>query len=356
MTTNHTSSIRQTITALKALTADGSISPSSLGTVLEGICSAVDALASAALAESDAKPFNTPGKLLKLDSSALVPKSAIPQLDKSNLSGSIINVENLMTQWLSNIWSLCCGFDQCLYPDLAETGGMIANKWITKANGTIEYVLYGQHLTQSQLIQALMDRWIPGTGGVQQIAVVNIPQRLKETDSDLSLAYTATNSSTPRVIALTRLGWEQTIAPVSVKRAFHGCSSVRTITGIISLHRVHSQEEAKSVFADCTNLRYFLIEFPSPEISELDLSGPGPYIANYWSWTDSAGVVHTQSTIEHLLSNLHGRTAPLKIIVNSQTTKNYILQNPAVQALMSQAACTITFTYEGDTSNPSFDL
>lgn len=348
-----TSTIRQNIAAFKLLTADGSISPSGLGTILEGICSAIDSLAAAAAREDELKPLDTAGRPPTLDASGLIRRTQIPTLGASKLDDTVISEARLLERWAMQMFDKVCTYQSGSFPDIENPSLLLSNSCVRLPSGACEFRLNGLRLSLDQFLTVLMDPWIPGSGGAQPLGLTNIPQILKGTDSDLSLSYLLTNQGNVRALALTRRGWEETIAPPSVKRALHGAGGLVTLTGIISLNRVESAEEAANFLVNSPSLRYFLIEHPAPCITLIDFSAQGAYIANPWTWADSSGGLHEQSTLGYLLRNLHGRTAPLTIKVDSKLTYNYIMQNPDLRTLIDNASCKITLTYDGMTVSPT---
>ncbi len=280
-----TTALRDTIAAFRRLTSPDSISPDSLGAILEALRAAVGASAEGAASDTDLKslqsrttalekqaalldPPNSPGKVPVLTSSGAIPAAILPD------AGVMVSA------WLPWIWTLMTddGYKSQAFlfcDDLDFPGGqnILANGYYPDLHPTRPYFLHGAFYSVQQAAEILFDRWVIGSGGIMQRAHANIPQEVKTSDSRITMAYTATNNWNPYTIAIGLRGVRSEIEPTSIYRAFHGAGALRAVIGTISLERISSQFEASSAFLNCPELRFILLRHIADCITELDLSG-----------------------------------------------------------------------------------
>lgn len=133
------------------------------------------------------------------------------------------------------------------------------------------YYAYGAWLTEGQAMAMLFDRYTPYSGGLQCSSAVNIPAQPKATDTALRLDYAVCNNHRPRVVVLGNGGWADSVAPLSVHRAFHNGSELRAVIGEIDLRYLTA---APAIFIEnCPELwQIHLANIPDC-IEMLDLSG-----------------------------------------------------------------------------------
>lgn len=314
------SSVRETIAAFRRISAPLSISPDSLGAILDAICRVVDSVAAAA-ADRDAvellqanvaslkktvaviDPPGTPGHCPTLSASGRLPASVLPAAGQ---------VAAAFLPWL---WSLMTDDGMKSVPFLfAEDVPQVAivNGYYPELNQARPYFMNGAFFSLQQAAQILFDKWSIGSGGVMLDARANLPQTLKETDSRITMAYTATNNGIPYIISLGRRGVRSMVTPVSIYRAFHGAGDLRAVIGIINLERISEPFEIQNAFINCPNLRFFLIKHIPECVSVLDLSGCSPDIVTALRFDDPESMQSAVafSPLKFLLENIDNPDLP----------------------------------------------
>lgn len=140
-------------------------------------------------------------------------------------------------------------------------------------NGSEPYFVCGVWVSESEMMKAVMERYTPYMGGVQSVARVNVPVRGKSSDSSLTLDYAATNNGNLRALVLGAGGWEESIRPISMKRAVDGCYNLQAVIGEIDMTSIQSAWAANSLFRSCPNLWQFHLANIPDVIETLDLTG-----------------------------------------------------------------------------------
>ncbi len=313
-----TTALANTIAAFRRLTAFASVSPDSLGAILEALRLAIGSTASGAAADTDLQkisarlqslektasvlsPVNSPGCVPVLSSEGRLPAAVLPEA--GTLFSAILPwIWTLMTDdgYKSQAFLFC--------DDLEFPGGqnVLANGYYPGLHPTRPYFMHGAFYSVQQAAEILFDRWVIGSGGIMQRAHANIPQEVKASDSRITMAYTATNNWNPYTIAIGLRGVRSEIEPTSIYRAFHGAGALRAVIGTISLKRVTSQFEASSAFLNCPELRFVLLRRIADCITELDLSGCSPLIAETMRFDDADAQMSavTFNPVKYLFENI----------------------------------------------------
>ena len=159
------------------------------------------------------------------------------------------------------------------------------NGYYPDSNPDAPYSVAGVWLTQAEMLRVLLDRYTPYMGGVQCSAKVNLPVFVKTSDSSLTLDYAATNNGNPVAIVLGSAGWATSVRPISMKRAFDGCSNLKAVIGEIDMSIIASAWDANSLFRNCPNLWQFRLANIPDAIETLDLSGVSDAILTPWAAT-----------------------------------------------------------------------
>ncbi|MDE6234314.1 MAG: hypothetical protein K2M56_01005 [Muribaculaceae bacterium] len=150
---------------------------------------------------------------------------------------------------------------------------MRANGYYPEVNPDEPFYVCGCWLDVKGAAKVLLDRYTPYMGGVQCSTPVNLPLLVKSTDSSLSLDYACVNNANSLAIVLGSKSWTDSVRPVSMKRAFHGCSNLRAVIGEIDMSSIKTAWEANNLFVNCPKLWQFHLANIPDAIETLDLSG-----------------------------------------------------------------------------------
>ncbi len=228
-------------------------------------------------------PPNMAGHCPTLDESGRLRLSQLPAIPKTLLPSDTVYSSAIPSAIVSWLWAIMANDGRLYQPfvNLPESPAAaipqgLENGYYPDLYPERPFFIYGGFYSLQQAAQILLDRWMPGTGGVMMMSRVNLPQELKATDSRITLAYTATNNWRPQVICLGAAGVDSEVRPISMHRAFHGAGDLRAVLGVISLENIPNSYEMLYAFANAPQLRFILLKWIPDCIAEIDLSGCSP--------------------------------------------------------------------------------
>ena len=258
-------------------------------------------------------PADVAGHCPTLDADGLLRREQLPAIPRQLLPSDTVFAPAMPEQMVAWFWNIMAYDGQkseaFLFCDDLEFPGnlkVLNNGYYPDLHPSRPFFLHGAFYSVQQATEILLDRWVLGSGGIMQRAHANIPQEVKSSDSRITMAYTATNNWNPYTIALGLRGVRSEVEPTSIYRAFHGAGELRAVIGTISLERITSQFEASNAFINCPNLRFFLLRRIPDCITEIDLSGCSPKIAEPMRFDDAdrhmSAVVF--NPVKYLLENI----------------------------------------------------
>lgn len=192
--------------------------------------------------------------------------------------------------------------------------GNAADGWSAGA----PYCAYGFWLAEAEAMCALFRPWHIGMEGVMMSARANIPLATKSSDSRLNLDYCSVNNGEPYVIALGNKGWESEIEPRSMWRAFHGNYNLKAIIGIINMQSL-TDKELSHTLENNPSLEHFHVRNVPDAITRLDLSTCGDIFSPNYYGTTTEGFGGHASSFEYLCQHYNDfglRTTPLQIVIS----------------------------------------
>lgn len=204
--------------------------------------------------------------------------------------------------------------------DYKESASMTSpirkNGYYPSENSATPYYAFGVWLRANQVWAMLFDRYTPFGGGMLAQSPVNLPVRVKPSDTRLSMAYACCLNHIPQVLVLSPFGWAGSVSPSSIYRAFNGAGNLQAVIGEISLDMLASASEAANAFVGCSKLWQFHLANISDCVTTLDLSDVSDdMVANHtYSDTQSAISKKQISSFEYLIANYNRDGKRTKIL------------------------------------------
>lgn len=314
------SDITAGLDALAAMTAAESVTPVLESALMRQIAGYFEEITSGHTGRLDVlnqrslvtAPTDRAGHCPTLDADGLLRQSQLPAIPRQLLPSDTVFAPAMPEQMVAWFWNIMAddGYKSqaFLFCDDLEFPGqnVLPNGYYPDLHPSRPFFLHGAFYSVQQAAEILLDRWVLGSGGIMQRAHANIPQDVKSSDSRITMAYTATNNWNPYTIAIGVRGVRSEVEPTSIYRAFHGAGALRAVIGTISLKRVTSQFEASSAFLNCPELRFVLLRRIADCITELDLSGCSPLIAETMRFDDADRQMSAVSfnPVRYLLENI----------------------------------------------------